>query len=206
MYKCLVILIIYIGCSALSAQNNHTDTDKLSSLIIKVKGTTNSDYCLQNIKTNQIVPILDLSRQMMIPGSYKLTFKKWGYHKYESQFILDNDTEKEVTFVPVKVDDSLMKSYQRRSIQSNVFLVTTIVAISSAVASKIIGDSEYRKYRNSTNADEITKYRKSSNQYQIAFISTSSLSLGSVTMWLISIMGKRNADHKITQEMNTLAP
>ncbi|MDD2230341.1 MAG: hypothetical protein PHY48_13125 [Candidatus Cloacimonetes bacterium] len=206
MNRVVFAVIICFAMGVLNAQTQDNDTNQLSSIIIRVNGSEVGNFKLQNAETNIGIRINDLSRQLVRPGAYTLSYEQWGFHKHKSSFDIGMNEEKRIEFQPVPINPKVLKKYNNSSKLSTISLITSAAALGCAGLCKVMGDSEYDKYSNSTDADEITDYRSSSEIYQIAFLSSSSLFLGSAATWVLARFNKKAAKTRIIYEMNQQEP
>lgn len=206
MNKIVFIVAICLMMGILSAQIQVNNSEQLPSIIIKAKGTDTSNFSLQNTVANTGIPVTDLSRQFVKPGTYSLSYEKWGYHKYKSSFDIGVNDEKIIDFIPVPVSRELLNNYYVSSKVGVISLITSAATLACAALCKEMGDSEYDKYRNSIDSDDIKKYRSNSEVYEIAFYSSSTVCLTAAVSWLCTRSSKKTAKARIINEMNKLAP
>ncbi|MDD4309055.1 MAG: energy transducer TonB [Candidatus Cloacimonetes bacterium] len=175
------------------------------SIVIRASGTDNSDYVLVDNFDHSSIPIIDLSRQFVPPGSYTLSYENWGYHNYTNSFDLEMNGEKIINYNPTPINSRILKRYNNWNKLNRISTLSAFISLGGAGLFKVMGDSEYQKYKNATDTDYIAKFRKNSSTYQTIFYSASSICLSSSLSWFITHSFKKSAKKQVIAEMNKQA-
>ena len=201
-----VLMVLICVCIALNISADVSQINQYPSIVINASGADTSNFVLVNNKDQALIPVKDLSRQFIAPGSYTLTYTKWGMHRYENSFSLETNMEKEITFYPTPINPRILKKLKNSTNMNRISIVASVVTLGCAGAFKAMGDMEFDKYNKATDYNEIKKYRSSSNTYQTAFYTSSSVCLSSALTWFITKAMKKSAKKQVINEMGKQAP
>lgn len=137
------------------------------------------------------------------PGSYTLAYHQWGYQEVNQSFTLAANERRVINFSPQAINPQLMKDFNRAKTQRNLSLSSSILTLGATVAFKILGDADYKRYKDSNDIDDILAYKKSSRNYQSMFYASLSTHLIS-DVWLFYSQRSRNAQaQKVRAAMTT---
>jgi len=208
MNRVVVLLCFYLCLSFLYALDDlgNSDSGSLASIIIHSPEIDKSDLHLVNTSNNITVPIESMSRLFVKPGSYMLTCEQWGYYSFINRFDLKNGDVKEISVALDPIKGNLLRRFDNINRTKKLSMMSSAIVIGVAGCCKLLGDKTYCRYQTASTENEIEKYRRSSNNYQIAFWVSSSIGVGSLSSFIVtSIMGM-NAKKKILQEMHSQTP
>jgi hypothetical protein len=202
LWLCFATLLFAEDTVIVMSHNELSGETSRSSVVFNIQTNEMEYYRLYNATTNELLPIIDPSRQFMPPGEYKLSYQKFGNKIYIENFRLRDNQDLVIKHQPVPVDPQLTANLRSRKRSTSRNLYLSVGSLAIAGLAKYLGDSAYSDYQAETDPSKVIALRDTCEIYQIACFGSAGLSLAFLGRSVYSFFETIEAKKDIRQNMN----